>query len=151
LPGDDRLGAGASHVQTTSAEAAAFSRFRTFGFRLAEQPPSPYELSARSFEVERRVHDAVAAELVRKGYTETGADADLLIRISSGSASGDKTEPVTTSGGTENDPQRITLGESWSTHSIEGQDNRCGTGLHRRRSIPSASTRPRSKLPCSEC
>src|ERR1700685_2140592 len=75
---------GPSHAQTTSAEAAAFDPFRTFGCRLAEQPPSPYELSARSFEVERRVHDMVVAELVRKGYTETGADADLLIRISSG-------------------------------------------------------------------
>jgi hypothetical protein len=102
---------GTSHVQTTSAEAAAFAPFRTFGFRLAEQPPSPYELSARSFEVERRVHEQVTEELVRKGYTETGADADVLIRISSGTVSGDKTEPVTTSGGTENDPQRITVGE----------------------------------------
>jgi hypothetical protein len=102
---------GTPHVQTTSAEAAAFAPFRTFGFRLAEQPPSPYELSARSFEVERRVHEQVTEELVRKGYTETGADADVLIRISSGTVSGDKTEPVTTSGGTENDPQRITMGE----------------------------------------
>jgi hypothetical protein len=100
-----------SHVQTTSAEAAAFAPFRTFGFRLAEEPPPPYELSARSFEVERRVHDLVAAELARKGYTETGADADLLVRISSGTVSGDKPEPITTSGGTENEPQRITVGE----------------------------------------
>jgi hypothetical protein len=102
---------GKSYVQTTSAEAAAFAPFRTFGFRLAEKPPSPYELSARSFEVERRVHDMVAAELVGKGYTEAGADADLLIRISSGSAPGEKPEPITTSGGTENDPQTITVGE----------------------------------------
>src|SRR5580700_7035064 len=103
--------AGTSHVQTTSAEASAFAAFRTFGFRLAEEPPSPYQLSARSFEVERRVHDMVAAELVRKGYTETGADADLLVRISSGTATGERPEPITTSGGTENDPQPMTVGE----------------------------------------
>jgi hypothetical protein len=102
---------GTSHVQTTSAEAAAFAPFRTFGFRLAEQPPSPYELSARSFEVEHRVHDLVAAELVGKGYTETGPDADLLVRISSGTVGEDKPEPITTSGGNENEPQRITVGE----------------------------------------
>jgi hypothetical protein len=102
---------GTSHVQTTSAEAAAFAPLRTFGFRLAEQAPSPYQVSARSFEVERRVHDLVAAELVRKGYKEAGTDADFLIRISSGTASGERPEPVTTSGGTENDPQLITLGE----------------------------------------
>jgi hypothetical protein len=102
---------GTSRVQTSSAEAAAFAPFRTFGFRLAEQPPSPYELSARSFEVERRVHDLVAAELVGKGYKETGADADLLIRISSGTAREDKPMPITTSGGTENDPHLVTLGE----------------------------------------
>jgi hypothetical protein len=102
---------GTSHVQTTSAQDSAFAAFRTFSFRLAEQPPSPYELSARSFEVERRVHDMVAAELVRKGYTETGADADLVLRISSGTATGEKPEPITTSGGTENDPQVITVGE----------------------------------------
>jgi hypothetical protein len=102
---------GTSHVQTTSAEPATFAPFRTFGFRLSEQPPAPYELSARSFEVERRVHDVVAAELVRKGYTEAGADADLLVRISSGTATGEKPEPITTSGGTENDPQLIAVGE----------------------------------------
>ena len=102
---------GTSHVQTTSAEAAAFAPLRTFGFRLAEQPPAPYELSARSFEVERRVRELVAAELVGKGYTETGPDADLLIRISSGTSSEDKAVPITTSGGTENEPQRVTLGE----------------------------------------
>jgi hypothetical protein len=113
---------GPSHVQTTSAEAAAFAPFRTFGFRLAEQPPSPYELSARSFEVERRVHDMVVAELVRKGYTETGADADLLIRISSGTAREDKAEPVDTSGGTENEPHPITVGEV----AVDAFDRRTG-------------------------
>jgi hypothetical protein len=104
-------GPGPSHVQTTSAETATFAPFRTFGFRDAEQPPPPYQLSARSFEVERRVHDVVAAELARKGYAETGADADLLIRVSSGTNVIDKGLPITTSGGTENDPKLVTVGE----------------------------------------
>jgi hypothetical protein len=86
----------ASRVQTTGAGASDFAPFRTFGFRLAEQPPPPYKLSARSFEVERRLHDMVAAELAGKGYLETGTDADLLVRISSGSFIGERGEPITT-------------------------------------------------------
>jgi hypothetical protein len=41
-------------------------------------------VSARSFEVERRVRGLIAVELVRKGYTENGQNADFLVRISSG-------------------------------------------------------------------
>jgi len=66
-------------VQSASAETASFTPFRTFGFRLAEVPPAPYQVSARSFEVERLAHDMVASELVRKGYTDGGADADFLV------------------------------------------------------------------------
>jgi hypothetical protein len=104
-------GPGTSRVQTTSAGATAFAPFRTFGFRLSEAPPPPYELSARSFEVERRVRDLVAAELARKGYREAGPDADLLVRISSGTVWEEKPAPITTSGGTENEPQLITEDE----------------------------------------
>jgi hypothetical protein len=98
---------GSLQVQSASAETASFAPFRTFGFRLAEVPPSPYQVSARSFEVERLAHDMVAAELVRKGYTDAGANADFLVRISSGTATrntstvlggsdGDRLEPITT-------------------------------------------------------
>jgi len=38
----------------------------------------------------------VAAELAGKGYLETGTDADLLVRISSGSFIGERGEPITT-------------------------------------------------------
>jgi hypothetical protein len=102
---------GTARVQTTSAGAAVFAPFRTFGFRLAGEPSPPYELSARSFEVERRVRDLVASELARKGYSETGPDADLLVRISSGTVREDKPEPITTSGGTENESQPTTEDE----------------------------------------
>jgi hypothetical protein len=52
----------------------------------------------------------VSAELVRRGYTETGSHADFLVRIGAGSARVDKPQPTTT-GGTENDLQSITAGE----------------------------------------
>jgi hypothetical protein len=57
------------------------------------------------------VHELVAAELVRKGYAEAGQNADFLVRISSGSAREDKAQPTTTSGGNENQPKSITVGE----------------------------------------
>jgi hypothetical protein len=105
------ISAGSSQVQTTMAAGASFAPFRTFGFRLATEPPSPYQVSARSFEVGRRVRELVAAELVRKGYAEAGQNADFLVRISSGTAREDKAQPTTTSGGNENQPQSITAGE----------------------------------------
>jgi hypothetical protein len=102
---------GASQVHATSAEVASFAPFRTFGFRLPEDPPSPYKVSARSFEVERRVQELVAGELVRKGYAQTDSSADFLVRISSGTAREDKPHPTTTSGGNENEVHLITVGE----------------------------------------
>jgi hypothetical protein len=102
---------GPSNVKTESAGSAAFARYRTFGFRLAENPPAPYAVSPRSFEVERQVHDLIASELVRKGYTEAASNGDFLIRLSSGTAKADKVEPTTTGGGTENEPQSVTSGE----------------------------------------
>ncbi len=102
---------GSSQVRTTSAETASFAPFRTFGFRLAAEPPAPYQVSPRSFDAEGRVRELVAAELVRKGYTEAGPDADFMIRISAGTAKADKAEPTTTSGGNENQPLSVTAGE----------------------------------------
>jgi hypothetical protein len=57
------------------------------------------------------VHDLIASELVRKGYTEAAANGDFLFRLSSGTAKADKVEPTTTSGGNENEPQSVTSGE----------------------------------------
>jgi hypothetical protein len=88
---------GSSRIQAVSAERATFASYRTFGFRLAGAPPFPYEVSARSFEVERRVHDLVATGLARKGYTEASTTPDFLVRLSSGTVEGDK--PVTASAG----------------------------------------------------
>jgi hypothetical protein len=76
-------------IQAISAESGAFAPYRTFGFRLAGTPPSPYEVSARTFVVERRVRDLVATALARKGYREADAMPDFLIRLSSGTAKAD--------------------------------------------------------------
>jgi hypothetical protein len=100
-----------SQVRATSAAVASFAPFRTFGFRLAEEPASPYQVSARSFEVERRVRELVADELVRKGYTQEGTNADFLVRISSGTAREDPPYPTTTSSSNENQPHSITTAE----------------------------------------
>jgi hypothetical protein len=102
---------GVSQVQATSATVASFAPFHTFGFRLAEDPPAPYQVSPRSFEVGRQVRELVAAELSRKGYAEAGANADFMIRISTGTAKEDKAHPTTTSGGSENEPQSVVGGE----------------------------------------
>jgi hypothetical protein len=101
--------AGSVQVQSASAETASFAPFRTFGFRLAEIPPSPYQVSARSFEVERLAHDMVAAELVRKGYTDAGANGDFLVRISSGAAT--QYTSTVMSGSDEDRLQSVTTGE----------------------------------------
>jgi hypothetical protein len=100
---------GPVQVLSASAGTARFAPFRTFGFRLAEAPPPPYQVSARSFEVERLAHDMVAAELVRKGYTDGGANADLLLRISSGAATRYASVVLAESDGER--PQSITTGE----------------------------------------
>jgi hypothetical protein len=76
-------------IQTDSFSLASFPGYRTFEFRLAETPPSPFQASSRSFEVERQMRSLVAAELVRKGYVEEqdSAKPDFVIRLASGYAS----------------------------------------------------------------
>jgi uncharacterized protein DUF4136 len=73
-------------VRTESSAAASFAAYRTFGFRLAGSPPAPFEVSARSFEVERRMRALVVAELVRKGYAEQlgAANPDFVVTLASG-------------------------------------------------------------------
>jgi hypothetical protein len=76
--------AGSSQVQAISAEPGIFTAYRTFGFRLAAKLPFPYQVSARSFEVERRMHDLVATALAYKGYREASQSPDFWVRLSSG-------------------------------------------------------------------
>jgi Domain of unknown function (DUF4136) len=68
-----------------TARMAAFSRYHTFSFDFPGQPPAGYDVNERSLEAENRVRQAVAAALVRKGYTETKGDkGDFMVRLSSG-------------------------------------------------------------------
>jgi hypothetical protein len=73
-------------VETASSAASSFAAYRTFAFGLAEAPPAPFQVSARSFEEERRMKALIAAELVRKGYVEQPGPAqpDLVVRFASG-------------------------------------------------------------------
>jgi hypothetical protein len=79
-------GVSSTHVETVSAGQGDFAGYHSFGFVLAEAPPVPYQVSSGSFDVERRVRRIVASELVKKGYLETSAHADFVVRLSSGSA-----------------------------------------------------------------
>jgi hypothetical protein len=78
-------------VHTESSEASALANYRTFGFRPAGQPAAPFEVSARSFEVERRIRPLIVAGLVQKGYMEQAGDQakpDFVIVFGSGYAQG---------------------------------------------------------------
>jgi Domain of unknown function (DUF4136) len=75
-------------VQTQSSAIESFAPYHTFGFRLAGTPPEPFQVSARSFEVERRMRSLVVAQLVGKGYTEQlgSARPDFVVTFSAGYA-----------------------------------------------------------------
>jgi hypothetical protein len=80
-------GAPAARVETAETSAGtALARYHTFGFRPAGQPTPPFEVTARSFEVEGRMRPLIVAELLRKGYTEqTGQDKpDFVLAFESG-------------------------------------------------------------------
>ena len=76
------------HVQTDTSATGAFADFHTFAFRLASNPPSPFQVSARSFEVEKRMRPLVVAELASKGYVEQlgPTKPDFMISFASGYA-----------------------------------------------------------------
>jgi uncharacterized protein DUF4136 len=74
------------HVQSEGSASAALASYRTFGFRLAERPAAPFEVSARGFEVERRMRPLIVAELSRKGYIEQAGEGkpDFVIAFACG-------------------------------------------------------------------
>jgi hypothetical protein len=76
-------------IQAISAEPSTFTAYRTFGFRVAGEPPFPYQVSTRSFKVEQRMHDLVATALAHKGYREAGTSPDFWVRLSSGTFKGE--------------------------------------------------------------
>ena len=85
-------------VQTIGAASVPSARYRTFAFGLAEPPAAPYALSARSFEVERRLEPFIVAELTKKGYALSEGNADFLVRFSAGNAEVPIPQPGETEG-----------------------------------------------------
>jgi hypothetical protein len=73
-------------VRTERSAATDFSSYRTFTFRLAGQPSAPFKVSARAFEVERRMRPLIVAGLAQKGYTEAVGQTkpDFVIAFASG-------------------------------------------------------------------
>jgi hypothetical protein len=76
------------------APQADFSKYQTFSFATANPPAPGYETTERSLEVQRKLAPLVQASLQKRGYAPAGANADLLIKISSGSGTleGDKVQ-----------------------------------------------------------
>ena len=85
-------------VQTVGAASAPFVQYHTFAFGLAERPPAPYALSARSFEVERRAQALIIAELTKRGYALSEGKGDFLVRFSVGYAKEAIPQPGATEG-----------------------------------------------------
>jgi hypothetical protein len=77
-------------VQTEAAASPLIPTMKTFGFGPASQPVPPFEASARSFEIERRLQPLLNDELVARGYKPQTGDAkpDFVVVFASGYAKG---------------------------------------------------------------
>ena len=64
---------------------ADFTKYQTFTFGPANPPVSGYEVTARSLEVQRRLAVLVQESLRERGYQQGAENADLVIKISTGS------------------------------------------------------------------
>jgi hypothetical protein len=76
------------------APKADFTKYQTFSFATANPPAPGYETTERSLEVQNKLAPLVKASLEKRGYAPAAENADLLIRISSGSGTleGEKTQ-----------------------------------------------------------
>jgi Domain of unknown function (DUF4136) len=74
-----------AQVRTIESPAASFGQYRTFSLGLTEAPPSGYQLSSRSLDVEQRVRPWIVTALEQKGYVSSheGERADLTVRFAS--------------------------------------------------------------------
>lgn len=71
-----------------------FAKYQTFSFGPANPPALGYQITERSLEVQRRLALLVDAKLRERGYQQTAENADLVIKISTGSGTlpGDKVQ-----------------------------------------------------------
>jgi hypothetical protein len=77
-----------------SSPRADFTKYQTFSFGPANPPAVGYQVTERSLEVQRRIAVLVQASLQERGYQQTADNADLVIKISTGSGMlpGDKVQ-----------------------------------------------------------
>ena len=73
-------------VETVMSTEAPFSRYRSFSFGLADNPPTGFQVSSGSLDVENRLRPLVEGALARKGYAEDRAEADFVVRLGAGTA-----------------------------------------------------------------
>jgi hypothetical protein len=95
-------------VQTVVSPSAAFTEYRTFSFGFTENPPTSYQASARSLEVQRRVRKLMGAALREKGYVEDDTKPNFVVRFGAG------TQQVETGGYVEDStgsPDTISRGQ----------------------------------------
>jgi Domain of unknown function (DUF4136) len=71
-------------VQTVVSPSAPFAEYHTFSFGFTENPPTSYQASARSLEVERRVRKLMGAALREKGYVEDDTKPNFVVRFGAG-------------------------------------------------------------------
>lgn len=64
---------------------ADFTKYQTFSFGPANQPAAGYTTTERSLEVQRKLASLVGNELLERGYQSSTGEADLVIKISTGS------------------------------------------------------------------
>lgn len=74
--------------------AADFNKYQTFTFAPANPPAAGYETTPRSLEVQQKLASLVEASLHERGYQQSTDNADLVIKISTGSGilPGDKVQ-----------------------------------------------------------
>lgn len=75
-----------ANIHVFANPAASFEQYRTFSFGPPEGPPSGYQTSARSAEVQRRLRPLIAAALRERGYVPAlgSAKGDIVIMFGSG-------------------------------------------------------------------
>jgi hypothetical protein len=76
-----------------AAPDVSFASYHTFSFGLAEPPRPGYQVTPRSLEVQSRLRTLVKGALEDRGLTETMDNADLVVKLATGSGSGYQLRP----------------------------------------------------------
>ncbi len=71
-------------VESVASASAPLAEYHTFTFGFTEHPPTAYQASARSLEVERRVRGLIDVALREKGYVEDDTKPNFVVRFGAG-------------------------------------------------------------------